>query len=109
MRTVRTPKIMSPANASRGPAAVKELSARPSTSVADPPSWTTRAKPKGIARVPTHAVRPAQERRSYARAKLSLPLLVRPNTRLPMGARDDRPDYDYEDGVTMREFEVEGA
>jgi hypothetical protein len=77
MRTVRTPKIMSPINSSRGPAAVKELSARSSTAVIDAPSWTTRAKPKGIARVPTHAVRPAEERRSYARAKLSLPLLVR--------------------------------
>jgi len=40
----------------------------------DPPSWTTRAKPKGISRVPTHAVRPVEERRVYARAKLSLPL-----------------------------------
>jgi hypothetical protein len=54
-----------------------ELSARSGNSVADPPSWTTRAKPKGIARVPTHAVRPAEERRSYARAKLSLPLRLR--------------------------------
>ena len=54
-----------------------ELSARSATSVADPPSWTTRAKPKGIARVPTHAVRPPEERRSYARAKLSLPLRVK--------------------------------
>jgi hypothetical protein len=53
------------------------LSARSATSVADPPSWTTRAKPKGIARVPTHAVRPPEERRSYARAKLSLPMRVR--------------------------------
>jgi hypothetical protein len=44
--------------------------------VADPPLWTTRAKPKGIARVPTHAVRPPEERRAYARAKLSLPLRV---------------------------------
>ena len=41
------------------------------------PSWTTRAKPKGMARVPTHAVRPVEERRSYTRAKLSLPLRVK--------------------------------
>jgi alpha-D-xyloside xylohydrolase len=40
---------------------------------------------------------------------LSLPLLVRPGTRLPWGARDDRPDYDYEDGLTWREFELDGA
>ena len=60
----------------RGGGAIKELSSRAATAVVDPPSWTTRAKPKGIARVPTHAVRPAEERRTYARAKLSLPLRV---------------------------------
>jgi len=64
-------------NPRRGIAAIKELSARSVAPVADPPSWTTRAKPKGIARVPTHAVRPPEERRSYARAKLSLPLRVK--------------------------------
>ncbi|MEZ0493644.1 alpha-xylosidase [Kineococcus sp. TBRC 1896] len=32
----------------------------------------------------------------------SLPLLVRPGTVLPVGARSDRPDYDYPDGVTLR-------
>jgi hypothetical protein len=67
---------MDQSNPSRGNAAVTELSARSATSVIEPPSWTTRAKPKGIARVPTHAVRPPEERRSYARAKLSLPLRV---------------------------------
>jgi hypothetical protein len=77
MRTVRTHKLMDPSNPSRGDTAINELSARSVTSVADPPSWTTRAKPKGIARVPTHAVRPPEERRSYARAKLSLPLRVK--------------------------------
>src|SRR5579863_10457777 len=77
MRTVRNQKFMDQSNPSRGDAAVKELSARSAASVADPPSWTTRAKPKGIARVPTHAVRPPEERRSYARAKLSLPLRVK--------------------------------
>ena len=68
---------MDQSNSSRGTAAVTELSARSATSVVDPPSWTTRAKPKGIARVPTHSVRPPEERRSYARAKLSLPLRVK--------------------------------
>ncbi len=77
MRTTRPQKIMDHSNPTRGGAAVKELSARAATSVADPPSWTTRAKPKGIARVPTHAVRPPEERRAYARAKLSLPLRVK--------------------------------
>ena len=31
----------------------------------------------------------------------SLPLLVRPGTVLPVGARTDRPDYDYADGVRL--------
>ncbi len=35
---------------------------------------------------------------------LSLPLLVRPNTVLPVGATDTRPDYDYADGVTFRAY-----
>jgi PilZ domain len=68
---------MDQSDPSRGEAAIKELSARSATAIADPPSWTTRAKPKGIARVPTHSVRPPEERRAYARAKLSLPLRVR--------------------------------
>ncbi|MFN2538804.1 MAG: alpha-xylosidase [Mycobacteriales bacterium] len=32
----------------------------------------------------------------------SLPLLVRPGSVIPTGARDDRPDYDYTAGVTLR-------
>ncbi|WP_448061551.1 alpha-xylosidase [Cellulomonas hominis] len=36
----------------------------------------------------------------------SLPLLVRPGTVLPVGARTDRPVYDYADGVTLRLFEL---
>jgi alpha-D-xyloside xylohydrolase len=36
----------------------------------------------------------------------SLPVLVRPGTVLPVGARTDRPDYDYADGVTLRLFEI---
>jgi hypothetical protein len=75
MRTARNPRIMNRSESSCGEsAAVKELSAQAATTVADTPSWTTRAKPKGIARVPTHAVRPVEERRAYTRAKLSLPL-----------------------------------
>jgi hypothetical protein len=77
MRTTRTQKLMDRSDPIRAGGAIKELSARAATSVADPPSWTTRAKPKGIARVPTHAVRPPKERRGYARAKLSLPLRVK--------------------------------
>jgi alpha-D-xyloside xylohydrolase len=37
----------------------------------------------------------------------SLPLLVRPGTVLPIGGQDDRPDYDYADGVTLQLFGVE--
>jgi len=36
----------------------------------------------------------------------SLPLLQRPDTVLPVGARDDRPDYDWADGVTLRLHEL---
>ena len=31
-----------------------------------------------------------------------MPLLVRPGAVLPVGAVDDRPEYDYADGVTLR-------
>lgn len=34
----------------------------------------------------------------------SLPLYVRPGTALPWGARTDRPDYDYHDGLRLRVF-----
>jgi alpha-D-xyloside xylohydrolase len=34
----------------------------------------------------------------------SLPLYVRPGAVLPWGARQDRPDYDYHDGLTLRVF-----
>lgn len=37
---------------------------------------------------------------------LSIPLMVRPNSILPLGAVDDRPDYDYADGVTFRVYEL---
>ncbi|WP_326551839.1 alpha-xylosidase [Micromonospora sp. NBC_01813] len=36
----------------------------------------------------------------------SLPLLVRPGAVLPLGARDDRPDYDYVDGVTLCAYQL---
>jgi len=78
MRTARNPKVMSESESSRDESvANKKMSARAATTVMDTPSWTTRAKPKGIWRVPTHAVRPVEERRAYARAKLSLPLRLK--------------------------------
>ncbi|MET7455141.1 alpha-xylosidase [Streptomyces sp. NPDC005574] len=35
---------------------------------------------------------------------LSVPLLVRPGAVIPVGAVDDRPDYDHADGVTLRAY-----
>ena len=37
----------------------------------------------------------------------SLPLLVRPNSVIPMGASEARADYDYPHGVTLRAYEIE--
>ena len=34
----------------------------------------------------------------------SLPLLVRPGSVIPIGSRDDKPDYDYPDGVALHLF-----
>jgi alpha-D-xyloside xylohydrolase len=36
----------------------------------------------------------------------TVPVLVRPGTALPLGARDDRPDYEYHDGVTLQLYEL---
>jgi alpha-D-xyloside xylohydrolase len=38
---------------------------------------------------------------------LSLPLMVCPNTVLPVGANAQQPDYDYADGVTFHVFELQ--
>jgi alpha-D-xyloside xylohydrolase len=40
---------------------------------------------------------------------MSLPLLVRPNSVLPIGNRTDRPDYDYADGLTLHVYEMESG
>ena len=37
----------------------------------------------------------------------SLPLFVRPNSVIPIGASEARADYDYPDGVTLRAYEIE--
>jgi alpha-D-xyloside xylohydrolase len=37
----------------------------------------------------------------------SVPLLVRPGAVIPVGAVDDRPDYPYADGVTLRTYGLE--
>ncbi len=38
---------------------------------------------------------------------LSLPLLARPNSIIAVGANDQRPDYDFADGVTFHLFEIQ--
>ena len=38
---------------------------------------------------------------------LSLPLLARPNSIIAVGANDQRPDYDFADGVTFHIFELD--
>jgi alpha-D-xyloside xylohydrolase len=37
----------------------------------------------------------------------SLPLMVRPNSLIAIGNQDDRPDYDYAEGVTLQVYELE--
>jgi len=38
---------------------------------------------------------------------LSLPLMARPNAIIPVGAEDQRPDYDYANGVTLHIFALQ--
>jgi alpha-D-xyloside xylohydrolase len=38
---------------------------------------------------------------------MSLPLMVRPNSVIAIGSQEDRPDYDYADGVTLQVYELE--
>ena len=37
---------------------------------------------------------------------MSLPLMVRPNSVIAVGSQEDRPDYDYGDGVTLQVYEL---
>jgi alpha-D-xyloside xylohydrolase len=37
---------------------------------------------------------------------LSLPLMVRPNSLLALGSHDERPDYEYAEGVTLQLYEL---
>jgi len=51
-----------------------------------------------------------QEGGRWFRAKhdfLSLPLFVRPGTILPFGSIDDRPDYEFTEGVSFRVYELD--
>jgi len=38
---------------------------------------------------------------------MSLPLMVRPNSVIAVGNVENKPDYDYADGVTLHVFELE--
>ena len=38
---------------------------------------------------------------------MSLPLMVRPNSVIPLGNRSDRPDYDFSDGITLQIYQME--
>ena len=38
---------------------------------------------------------------------MTLPLLVRPNSVIPIGNRTDKPDYDYSNGVTLQVYQLE--
>jgi alpha-D-xyloside xylohydrolase len=38
---------------------------------------------------------------------MSLPLMVRPNSAIAIGKHEDRPDYDYGEGVTLQVYELE--
>ncbi|HLO18767.1 MAG TPA: TIM-barrel domain-containing protein, partial [Anaerolineales bacterium] len=40
---------------------------------------------------------------------MSLPLLVRPNSVIPIGNHNDKPDYDYSDGVTLQVYQLEAG
>jgi alpha-D-xyloside xylohydrolase len=40
---------------------------------------------------------------------MNLPLLVRPNTVLPMGSTTDRPEYDYSNDVILKVFQLENG
>jgi alpha-D-xyloside xylohydrolase len=37
---------------------------------------------------------------------MSVPLLARPGAVIPVGAVEDRPDYDYADGVTLQVYQL---
>ncbi|MQA85319.1 MAG: alpha-xylosidase [Streptosporangiales bacterium] len=62
-----------------------------------PGSWT-----HFLTGEPVNGPRWVEERHDF----LSIPLLVRPGAVVPVGGVDDRPDYDYADGVTLQAYEL---
>jgi PilZ domain len=64
-----------PALTADAPSSAIEDSQAPSVPApASDTDWPNRKQPRGINRVPTHAVGRARERRAFVRARLSLPL-----------------------------------
>ena len=48
----------------------------------------------------------ATKRLAHRGDTLNLPLLVWPNSIIAVGSHEDRPDYDYDDGVTLQAYEL---
>ena len=40
---------------------------------------------------------------------MSLPLLVRPNSVIPIGNQTDKPDYDYSENITLNIYQLENG
>ncbi len=40
---------------------------------------------------------------------MSLPLLVRPNSVIPIGSQTDKPDYDYSENITLNIYQLENG
>lgn len=40
---------------------------------------------------------------------MSLPILVRPNSIIPVGAQTDKPDYDYSENITLNLYQLENG
>lgn len=78
MRTARNHSTLTDVAAAPGApkAAGGGLLAASLPGAAETPHWIERARPRGIRRVPTHTVGVSNERRTYARAQLRLPLRV---------------------------------
>lgn len=74
--------------------------------VLDPDGWVDYYLPRGRwTRLLTGEVVEGGGWRREQHDVHSLPLLVRPGSVLARGARSDRPDYDYADGVLLQVFE----
>jgi hypothetical protein len=78
MRATRIQTSLSDVKRASGDPKAADPGLRASSAMNTPetPQWIERARPRGIRRVPTHTVGVPNERRTYARAHLRLPLKV---------------------------------